>query len=414
MPPMRIMSIFCATTLLAGGALGHGPESPPPEARAAAPATCAPPPRSDFMVDVKNPYYGASGDGRTDDTAAIQKAIDAVGGSGGTVRVPEGTYLINPVANSNAGLRLKSDMTLRLDPKAVFKVLPTTTSQYAVVLLSRVEHVTVQGGTILGNRYDNKIADEFEGGNGIQVSGSRAVVVAEVLVKDCWEDGFYVGDSARDVTLCKVTADGNRRHGLAITSVEGLLVEDCRFQHTSGFRENGAFVCGCGATIEPNKGQRVTNVRFLHCNFVANASSGLSVGPAWSNRGKAFSDGVHIEGNTITGNGLHHGAGGIEISNSAWHTLRNNLVQGNFGDGIYLRNEADDNSITGNTVVDSKAAPSSGDPGIGILLYSSARNTIKNNTVTNSAAWGIRDVRPSGTNEIGPNVLKANHMGPGP
>jgi len=41
--------------------------------------------------------FGAKGDGHTLDTAAIQKALDASGTNGGTVRFPPGTYLSQPL-----------------------------------------------------------------------------------------------------------------------------------------------------------------------------------------------------------------------------------------------------------------------------------------------------------------------------
>lgn len=39
--------------------------------------------------------YGATGDGSTDDTAALQAALDAVPSSGGTVLLPAGTYIVS-------------------------------------------------------------------------------------------------------------------------------------------------------------------------------------------------------------------------------------------------------------------------------------------------------------------------------
>jgi polygalacturonase len=56
------------------------------------------------VCDVRN--YGAKGDGKTKDTAAIQKAIDDCAG-GGTVRVRVGKYVIGPI-------ELRSDLTLDL------------------------------------------------------------------------------------------------------------------------------------------------------------------------------------------------------------------------------------------------------------------------------------------------------------
>ncbi len=56
---------------------------------------CAEAPASSLVVNVKQ--KGAMGDGQTDDTAAIQAAIDEIAGTGGTVLVPKGTYMVDPV-----------------------------------------------------------------------------------------------------------------------------------------------------------------------------------------------------------------------------------------------------------------------------------------------------------------------------
>ena len=59
--------------------------------------------------------FGASGDGKTLDTAAIQAALDACDkAGGGTVRLPAGTYLSKPIW-------LHSQTTLQLDAGAMLK-----------------------------------------------------------------------------------------------------------------------------------------------------------------------------------------------------------------------------------------------------------------------------------------------------
>src|SRR5258707_639964 len=108
------------------------------------------------VCDVKK--YGAKGDGTTKDTAAVQKAIDdcTAGKGGGTVEVPEGTFVIAPIS-------LKSNMTLHLAkgatllgspdipeyPKAIFARHLTVMPLVGAV---NMENITINGeGTIDGN-----------------------------------------------------------------------------------------------------------------------------------------------------------------------------------------------------------------------------------------------------------------------
>ncbi len=73
--------------------------------------------------------FGAVGDGRTDDTDAIQCAVD-VCPAGGRVTVPSGTYLVRPIV-------LKSDMTLELCAGAV--LLGDTDEEHYRILPGEIE-----------------------------------------------------------------------------------------------------------------------------------------------------------------------------------------------------------------------------------------------------------------------------------
>lgn len=53
-----------------------------------------------MIYNVTSGPYNASGDGSTDDTAAVQAAIDDAGVAGGVVYFPAGTYMVDPL---NAG-----------------------------------------------------------------------------------------------------------------------------------------------------------------------------------------------------------------------------------------------------------------------------------------------------------------------
>src|SRR5499425_581757 len=75
-------------------------------------------PRENYDVTA----YGAKGDGKTIDSPAINKAIEAASAAGGgTVRFPPGTYL-------SFSLRLKSNVSLYLGPGATIWAAETPSS----------------------------------------------------------------------------------------------------------------------------------------------------------------------------------------------------------------------------------------------------------------------------------------------
>lgn len=56
---------------------------------------------------VRDPLYGAKGDGRADDTAAIQRALDAAGLGGGIVYLPAGEYRLEGSLSVPEGVELR-------------------------------------------------------------------------------------------------------------------------------------------------------------------------------------------------------------------------------------------------------------------------------------------------------------------
>lgn len=262
---MISISVTCAPALLIG-AIALGVMALPTSARAGAPQSCEPPPASNLVINVKD--KGAKGDGRTDDSAAIQAAIAEAAGTKGTVLVPDGVYMVNA---ADKKLRLKSDMTLKLADGAVLKAIPTDAKKYAILTISGVSNIWVIGGTLEGER-DRHLGGSDGWGMGIHIGkGAKHITVSGLTSRRMWADGFYV-EGAEDVRLCGVTADANRRQGLSIIAANGVLVSHSVFKNTHGTRPSA------GIDFEPDeKSHEISNVLIANSKFLDNAGAGILV-----------------------------------------------------------------------------------------------------------------------------------------
>lgn len=364
-------------------------------------------------MNVRDAPYGAKGDGAANDTDAIQKAVNAVAGTGGTVHIPSGTYMINAVATSPGyGIRLGSHMTLRLDPGAVLKAQANASAGYIVLLASGVSSVNIVGGGTIQGDLPTHAGTSGEGGYCLQVSnGASNIVVADITARDGWGDGFYVA-GASNLLFCNVTADHNRRQGMSIVDGNHVTIQKSTFTRTMGFLDsNGAPVCGMGLDIEPNRGQTVSDVSITGCAFSDNLGGGISSGLSQANGGAAFTHDIVIDGNRVTGNGsTSRPRPGIEISGqTSLQRISNNLVDGNTSMGIYLRGGATDIQVTGNTVNNTHGSPGTTDvvfrPGYGILIAYLGKITVTGNLGSGNDGCGVFDLNPSGTNTVSGNTV---------
>lgn len=261
-------------------------------------ASCEIKPVSDLIVNGKS--AGARGDGSTDDTKALQNALDEVSVRGGTMELPMGVYLID----AKVGLKIKSNTIFKLARDAVIKAMPNSADTYSILRVYDASNVAIVGGQLEGERYEHR-GHSGEWGMGLSLHGATNVVVKDLTSKNNWGDGFYVAGESKNIQFCAVVADGNRRQGLSIVSGTGILVVDSVFSNTMGVPPQA------GIDIEPNADATVRDVRILRSKFLNNAGPGVA-----SYLSSKFKEGsissVLIDGNSFVGNK----AEGVAIANT--------------------------------------------------------------------------------------------------
>jgi len=199
------------------------------------------------VFDVKK--YGASGDGKTLDTAAINKAIDAAADAGGgTVYFPGGIYLSGSIhLKSNVALYLDQGAAIeaKFDPNVYDKPEPNPWDDYqdfghshwhnSLIWGEGLENVSILGpGLIDGkglsrdlNRRDN-LPEELLGNKAIALKNCRNVIIRDVSIL---KGGHFaiLATGVDNFTLDNLKIDTNR---------DGINIDCCRNVRVSNLSVN--------------------------------------------------------------------------------------------------------------------------------------------------------------------------------
>ena len=308
-----------------------------------------PDPVTSFVANVRDSAYGAVGDGVSDDTAAIQKAIDAVSAAGGgIVDIPAGNYRINTLYQTGksyekAGLVLKSNIIVRINDSAVLEAIPNGERSYQMFSITHVDNVHIIGGTLIGDR-DHHTSSIGETGYGVRITDATNVVIENLHASEFWGDGLFLGEDSKNITIYNVVCDHNRRQGMSIVGGQNVKILNSKFNHSDGTPPKS------GIDIEPEGDLPVVkDVEIRNCEF-SGSSTGFVVGNHYSNSVAAnitFADNivrdnrtginlVGLQGGKIIGNTVYHDQStendthwGIRLRNSGVHATSNVTVSGN-------------------------------------------------------------------------------------
>ncbi|MEA3009200.1 MAG: hypothetical protein QOJ91_892 [Sphingomonadales bacterium] len=295
--------------------------------------------------------HGARGDGRTDDTAALQLALD-LAPPGAIVRLRRGAvYRIDPnyrpVREEIGGLRLKSGQILELNG-AELRALPSRFPHSSVVQGYMTSGWKIVGpGRIVGERMEHA-GTGGEWGMGISAWGSADwQIVGGVEVADCWGDGIYVGSHGggfcENFLIDGVKVRNCRRNGISIVSGRNGEIRNFDIEKIDGTAPAGGIDLEPDLPDFPNRNIRISSGRIRAVQvgiYITNANQGVSISGMdieAENSGILVGDrstDVRIENNPNIKSNIG-GAEGGAIRTAATHpesirglTIRNNQLSG--------------------------------------------------------------------------------------
>lgn len=216
--------------------------------------------------------YGIKGDGITNDTAAIQALINRMN-IGDTLYFFPGTFMIDATAAKK--LIWKSNINIEISPQATLKVISNNAGNYELFDLSNLSNIRIIGGGRLQGERTTHTGTTGEWGMGIMMKKSSNISIEDIRIDDFWGDGIYVGgdgygNQSKNICIRKVHADNNRRQGISVVNIDGLLVDGCTLSNTNGTAPQ------TGIDFEPNNnGEMLKNIVVRGTKIINNAGGDI-------------------------------------------------------------------------------------------------------------------------------------------
>ena len=343
------------------------------------------------IFDIRS--YGAKGDGITDDTSAIQKAIDAAAAAGGgKVYVPAGTWVVSDSDASGNALALKSNVTLTGDGAgdSILKLADgagaDTTSLLGVEPGSTVRDAGISNLGLDGNQAN--ASGEISGWSQSGASSLSNLLLDGVTASDFSGRGFDLTASAVNLTVRNSTASGNTLDGFGIGgSLPALTFQDNRALDNGASGINVA-LGGVALSLTDNIAS-------------GNAGDGIYVHDE---------SGVDTGFFSVIGGDVSDNAGdGVRVRGIEYGGVYRLEIHGNGGSGVNLQGtthiEVSDNVIYAN-------AQTSDVPEVAIRTLdgdNATQNFVYDNLITGGtgSTWGVAEI-PSDTAGIEGSVIFGN------
>ncbi|MGL5313723.1 MAG: hypothetical protein ACRC92_10785 [Peptostreptococcaceae bacterium] len=149
--------------------------------------------------EVNVSWFGAKGDGITDDKPLIDKIIDNYD----NVIIDRDLYFKTFTIPRFTGIeiRLKQNKTIKFLDNIFCKLVTSNRDTSCVIGIEASSNIRIINPNIIGDREENQLTTG-ESGHGIFVSHNcKDIVIENPNIKDCFGDGIFIGDFLQSQTL---------------------------------------------------------------------------------------------------------------------------------------------------------------------------------------------------------------------
>ena len=215
--------------------------------------------------------FGAKGDGSTDDTVAIQTALDF----NSNIQIPDGVYMVDAVTE----LKPNTGNKIEISEEAKLKAITNDSTHYRIFHILDVNDVEISGGTLEGDRLTHT-GSTGEWGNCIRVFGDCTNIhLHDMNLINAWGDGLGVAITG-SIHTERLHIKNARRNGMSLGGATEFVSTDDFVEDTNGTNPQ------CGVDIEPDHDYNLLrNVVFNNLNCKNNAANGLEFGLSKDNTG---------------------------------------------------------------------------------------------------------------------------------
>ncbi|WP_171906861.1 glycosyl hydrolase family 28-related protein [Jiangella alba] len=287
--------------------------------------------------EVRVTWFGATGDGSTDDHDRIQAAIDAVSQlGGGTVYFPAGTYIVSPKTNERR-IRLRSKVNLRGEgDNSVLKVKDNA-GDYWVILGGFWGEDIVRDVSISHLKIDQNVA-----ANTSCFINGPATQPGRDATGDLWWRQFCIGlfnydnievDHVTFAPTCGVNSVVINNYQCRNARISNCVFDFVKAKGDRNYDNSAIYVNGVAHTITGNRFRAAVEEMAFGAMETHGAqsvvSNNISDGYITGVNAQSSEYGGDIADMTITGNTFSNAAHGIQLWPRKDRPVRNVTIAGN-------------------------------------------------------------------------------------